>query len=255
MSGISDTKAGYGNWVSTRLVVVPAVLCLIFTALAFLLPALGLVAGLFFLCALYFAYARYMFAPNGGNIQAKVLDLVLDCLEGWDGKGKVLDIGCGNGPLTIRTAKEHPQAEIVGIDYWGTAWEYSQGVCSRNAEIEGVAGRVTFQRASASSLPFDDGTFDVVVSNNVFHEVRDVRNKRELVKEGLRVLKTGGRFVFQDLFLWKQVYGETDDLLDTIRGWGIQTVELVDTSRSDFIPKALKLPFMLGTESILHGRK
>jgi hypothetical protein len=51
------------------------------------------------------------------------------------------------------------------------------------------------------------------------------------------------------------VYGEPDDLLKVIRSWGIEAVELVDTSTSDFIPKILKLPFMLGTMGILYGKK
>jgi SAM-dependent methyltransferase len=104
-------------------------------------------------------------------------------------------------------------------------------------------------------LPFDAEAFDVVISNLVFHEVRDVRDKRKLVKEALRVVKKGGWFVFQDLFLWKQVYGESAELLKEVKSWGIETVELVDTSDSDFIPKALKLPFMLGTVGILYGKK
>jgi len=56
------------------------------------------------------------------------------------------------------------------------------------------------------------------------------------------------------MFLWKRVYGEVDDLLETIKGWGIEKVEFVDTSDSDFIPRTLKLPFMLGTVGILYGR-
>jgi len=55
--------------------------------------------------------------------------------------------------------------------------------------------------------------------------------------------------------LWKRLYGEIDDLLETIESWGIERVEFVDTSVLDFIPKALKLPFMMGTIGILHGRK
>jgi SAM-dependent methyltransferase len=255
VSELVARKADYGNWVSTRLVFVPGVLALLFGALAFVLPVLGVVAIIFFLCFLYFAYARYLFSPQGGNVQVRIQDLVLDHMPGWDGAGKVLDIGCGNGPLTIQIAKRHPQAQAIGIDYWGTAWEYSKKVCDRNAEIEGVAGRVAFERASASALPFDDEAFDVVVSNLVFHEVRNVRDKKKLIREALRVVKNGGWFVFQDLFLWKRVYGEVDDLLETIRSWGIATVEFVDTSDSDFIPKALKLPFMLGTVGILYGRK
>ena len=89
----------------------------------------------------------------------------------------------------------------------------------------------------------------------MFHEVRNVRDKEKLIEEALRVVKNGGWFVFQDLFLWKRVYGEVDNLLETIRSWGIERVEFVNTSDSDFIPKALKLPFMLGTVGILYGRK
>ena len=251
----SSVDPDYGNWVSNKIVIVPAVLTLIFGVLSFLLPALTIVAVFFFLWFLYFAYARHLFSPAGGGIQVKVLNLVPDHMVGWDGAGQILDIGCGSGHLTIRMAKRYPLAKAIGIDYWGGAWEYSKSVCERNAEIEGVAGRVSFERASAASLPFDDEEFDVVVSNMVFHEVRDVKDKRLLIKEALRVVKDGGWFVFQDLFLWKQVYGETDDLLNTIRSWGVERVDLVDTSVSDFIPKILKLPFMLGTAGILYGRK
>jgi len=76
-----------------------------------------------------------------------------------------------------------------------------------------------------------------------------------LINEALRVVKKGGWFAFQDLFLWKRVYGETGELLETIKSWGIETVEFVNTSDSDFIPRVLKLPFMLGTVGLLHGRK
>ena len=254
MSKLAAEKADYGNWVSAKLVYIPGAIALTFLAFSILFPVLVIGAVLFFLPFVYFAYARYRFSPRGGNIQAKIQGLLMNYLD-WDGEGKALDIGCGNGPLTIRIAKRYPQAEAIGIDYWGTAWEYSKSVCDRNAEIEGVAGRVAFERASASSLPFDDEAFDLVISNLVFHEVRDVRDKKELIKEALRVVKRGRWFVFQDLFLWKLVYGEVDDLVETIRDWGIETVEFVDTSDSDFIPGALKLPFMLGTVGILAGRK
>jgi SAM-dependent methyltransferase len=255
MTQTTGEKTDFGNWVSKKFVLVPGALALLFGGLAFLFPLLGAIAILFFLCFLYFSYARYKFSPGGGDIQSRMQELVFDHMADWDGTGRVLDVGCGNGPLTIEIAKRYPHAKALGIDYWGAAWEYSKSVCDRNAAIEGVAERVTFQSASATSLPFDDETFDAVVSNFVFHEVRDVRDKRELIEEALRVLKTGGKFVFQDLFLWKQVYGQHDDLLQKIRSWGIERVDLVDTSASAFIPVALKLPFMVGTAAILTGRK
>ena len=94
-----------------------------------------------------------------------------------------------------------------------------------------------------------------MVSNLCFHEVRDVRDKRELLREALRVLEPGGAFAFQDLFRLKSPFGPVDDLVATVRGWGIQSVEYVDTGRSEFIPKALRLPFMVGSMGVLHGTK
>jgi SAM-dependent methyltransferase len=247
-------KPDYGNWVSARLIYLPGAAALVFAGLSLLLPWLAIVAVILFLCVAYFAYARYRFSPRGGDLQGKIQALLLDNFE-WDGQGKVIDIGCGSGALSVMVAKEYPNAHVTGVDYWGAAWDYSLGTCQRNADIEGVGDRVVFQEASASSLPFEDGSFDAAVSNVTFHEVHDVKDKRLLIKEAFRVVRKGGSFGFQDLFLWKRVYGETDDLLQTIRSWGMDKVELVDTSRSPFIPRALKLPFMVGTLGILRGRK
>jgi SAM-dependent methyltransferase len=248
-------KPHYGNWVSAKLIYIPGILTLAFLVLAvvFALPLL-IISALFFLPFVYFAYAWYRFSPKGGSIQSHIQGLLLDRLE-WEGNGKALDIGCGNGSVTIMIAKKFPNAQVTGIDYWGGMWEYSKGMCEKNAEIEGVAGRVTFQKASAAALPFEDELFDAVASNLVFHEIRGDKDKREPIREALRVLQKGGRFAFQDLFLWKILYGEVDDLLEAIRSWGIARIEFVDTSNSDFIPQALKLPFMLGTTGILYGQK
>ena len=247
-------KSDYGNWVSQKLIYAPAVVGLVFLGLTFFFPILIIIAILFFLIAAYFAYARYLFSPHGGNIQFRIRELLLKNLD-WDGEGQAIDIGCGNAPLTIQLAQKYPKACLTGIDYWGESWEYSKGVCEKNAELEGVREQVTFQNSSASKLPFEDGSFDLAVSNLTFHEVADVKDKKEAIKEALRVVRTGGRFVFQDLFLWKTVYGEVDELIKAIQDWGIERVEFIDTSKADFIPAVLKLPFMVGTIGILRGEK
>jgi ubiquinone/menaquinone biosynthesis C-methylase UbiE len=209
---------------------------------------------LFFLVAAFFAYARYKFSPAGGNVQARVWEIVLAHLD-WNGVGQALDIGCGNGALTIKLSQKHPNAQVTGIDYWGRKWEYSKNTCERNAEIEGVSERVTFQKASAVSLPFDDGYFDAVVSNFVFHEVSDAKDKREVIREALRVVRKGGAFAFQDEFLVKQFYGNPEDLIAIIKSWGISKVEFVQTRDADFIPWVLRLPLLLGTMAIIAGEK
>jgi len=254
MDNLGKEMPNYSNWVARRLITVPGAICLLFFGLSFVFLPLVVVAVFFLAIAAYFAYARYLFSRAGGDVQAKVQDLVLDNLD-WSGKGSALDIGCGNAPLTIKLARKYPEAKVTGIDYWGDMWEYSKGICEGNAEIEGVAQRVSFQKASAAALPFEDGFFDAAVSNLVFHEVSAARDKKELIREALRVVKKGGRFVFQDLFFWKSVYGDPDELVAAIRSWGVSRVELIETRNAAFIPAAVKLPFMVGTLGILRGEK
>jgi ubiquinone/menaquinone biosynthesis C-methylase UbiE len=81
------------------------------------------------------------------------------------------------------------------------------------------------------------------------------KDKREVVREALRVVKKGGTFSFQDEFLVKQLFGDIDDLIDTIKSWGISKAQFVQTRDADFIPRALKLPFILGTIGLLRGEK
>ncbi len=254
----------YGNWVSTRFVVAPALAAVVLVVLAgaaHVLLHLWWLAGVLLgaavlagLVAAYFAFARRLLAAGGGQVQACIQGLVLDRLS-WDGRGRALDIGCGNGPLSIALADRFPQARVTGVDFWGESWEYSRDVCESNAASRGVSERVSFRQANAAALPYADGSYAAVVSNLCFHEVRGVRDKRDVVKEALRVLEPGGAFAFQDLFRSKSAYGEIDDLLAAIRGWGVASVDYIDTGRSEFIPGALRLPFMVGSMGILHGRK
>jgi len=126
-------------------------------------------------------------------------------------------------------------------------------VCIKNAKIEGVEDRAEFLEGTASDLPFEDGYFDAAISNLVFHEVKDTEDKRMVVKEALRVVKKGGVFSFQDLFHEQKVYGSIEELLLTINGWGVDEVEFKSTKDCEFIPRALKLPFMIGRIGIIHG--
>ncbi len=254
MAEQADSTLNFGNWVSNRLIYVFGVLAAAFLALAFLVWFLVVPAVLFLAVALYFAYARYLFSPRGGNVQDKIWDTVVASLD-WDGEGKALDIGCGNGAVTVKLARKFAKAQVIGVDYWGERWEYSKNTCEANAKAAGVDGRVVFQKASASKLPFEDGYFDSAVSNLCFHEVADAKDKREVVREALRVVKKGGSFAFQDLFLLKQVYGQPDDLVAAIKSWGVAKVEFVETRNESFIPAALKLPFMVGRIGLIKGEK
>jgi len=254
MQAATNTKPDYGNWVSKKFIYIPGVLSLLLIIASFWAPVLYLPAALFLLITLYFNYAYTNFSPQGGNIQAQIVDLLLARLD-WDGAGTALDIGCGNGPLAIRLACRFPHARVTGIDYWGKNWDYSKSVCEHNALVEGVGERLEFQKASASELPFPDESFDLAVSNLVFHEVNQVKDKRQLVREALRVVRKGGRFAFQDLFLLEAYYGKPEVLVALVKSWGVSQVEFVKTCDAPFIPRLLKLPFMVGKIGVLYGVK
>lgn len=250
----------YGNWIRRRILVIILTAGIVLVLLA-LLPLHALIrAGLLLAGGLTLAtagialYAYVQFSASGGNYQAKLWAFVLDHLK-WDGGGAALDIGTGNGPLAIILAQRHPPARVTGIDYWGKNREYSQQVCEANAALEGVADRVTFRKASASDLPFEDGAFDAVVSHFVFHEVADADDKREVIREALRVLRKGGAFAFQDMFWDTGMYGDADSLLAAIQSWGIDDVQLVDTRAVLGIPRLMRLPSMLGYAALIHGTK
>jgi SAM-dependent methyltransferase len=247
-------KTDYGNWVSKRLIYVPAVMTVICIALSFVSHFFLIGVVIFAVLLAYFNFAYRQFSVGGGDIQTRILDLVMKRIE-WDGTGRAIDIGCGNGALGIKVAKTYQNARVKGIDYWGADWDFAKETCLKNAEVEGVIDRMEFQKASASSLPFKDGYFDLAVSNFVFHEVNDAKDKRDVIKEALRVVKKGGKFVFQDLFLVKHIYGDPNDLIKTIKSWGVENVEFINTSNESFIPKALKPPFMIGRIGIIHGTK
>jgi SAM-dependent methyltransferase len=247
-------KPDYGNWTPKPMIYVPLAIVFLFLVFSFLSSFFLIPAVSFLLLAAFLSYVRFKLSPKAGNVQESIWNFVIERLD-WNGKGRALDIGCGNGALTIKLAQQCCDAQVLGIDYWGKKWDYSMSVCEHNAEIEGVSDRVTFQRASAASLPFADEYFDATVSNFVFHEVGGVKDKRDVIREALRVLKKGGRFAFQDEFLINKMYGDPDALITTIKSWGTAKVEFIQTRDLPSIPRLLKAPFILGTMAMIRGEK
>ncbi|MGE0792304.1 MAG: class I SAM-dependent methyltransferase [Sandaracinaceae bacterium] len=209
--------------------------------------ALALLALPFLYIAILLSLVAHRLGPRGGDLQAKIHDLLI---EGAGAQGGLLDVGCGSGQLLIRFAEvpasssseavggrvDGPTSRtspLVGLDYWGDDWEYSKAQAERNAWIEGVTG-LDFVRGSASRLPFDDATFARVVSNMTFHEVGDVADKTASVVEAIRVLAPGGRFAFVDLFDDRAFYPSRDRVLAVIReaGGEVDAVEAL-TERLD----------------------
>jgi ubiquinone/menaquinone biosynthesis C-methylase UbiE len=106
--------------------------------------------------------------------------------DGWP-YPTALELGCGTGFFLLNLMQ-------AGVAKKGSVTDISPGmvkVAIRNAEGLGldVDGRV----ADAETLPYDDDSFDLVVGHAVLHHIPDVGQS---LREVLRVLKPGGRFVF-----------------------------------------------------------
>src|ERR1700736_5492920 len=100
---------------------------------------------------------------------------------------RALELGCGTGFFLLNLIQS-------GVARRGSVTDLSPGmvkVATRNGQSLGldIDGRV----ADAEGIPYDDNTFDLVVGHAVLHHIPDVELS---LREVVRVLKPGGRFVF-----------------------------------------------------------
>ncbi|HEV2271589.1 MAG TPA: methyltransferase domain-containing protein [Steroidobacteraceae bacterium] len=105
----------------------------------------------------------------------------------------VLDIGAGIGGPARFLAETHG-CRVTGIDLSEPFVEAARYLTERT----GQSGQVSFQTASALELPFDGGSFDVVLLQHVAMNISD---RARLYREIRRVIKSGGRFATFDVVL------------------------------------------------------
>jgi SAM-dependent methyltransferase len=255
-----ETQLDYGNWIRKKNLLILGSISLgvgvlILIPLGFIYHViLSILFVIVLISFLFPLYAYVMFSQNGGKFQEKVYNLIIQSL-GKDVKGRILDIGSGNGVLAIKLAQQHEKAEVTGIDYWGKDWEYSKSVCEKNAQAARVESRVHFQRGDAASLDFTGDMFDGAISNLTFHEVKSVANKRAVLQEALRVIKPGGVFAFVDYFHDAKYYGNNLEFEKYLGDMKLAQLEYKPLRDLISIPLFLKHPKILGKVGIIYGRK
>ena len=255
-----EAQLDYGNWIRKKNLLILGLCALVVGALIFL--PLGslyhLIAatlfGVILISFLFPLYAYIMFSQRGGRLQEKVYHLIIQSL-GKDVKGRILDIGSGNGVLAVKLAQHQKEVEVIGLDYWGQDWEYSKKVCEKNAQIAHVQNRVHFQKGDAAKLDFANETFDGAISNLTFHEVRSVANKRDVFQEALRVIKSGGTFAFIDYFYDAKYYGDQSEFEKFLKGLNLAHFECKPLRDLIAIPTLLNHPKILGKVGIIYGKK
>jgi SAM-dependent methyltransferase len=124
---------------------------------------------------------------------------------------RVLDLGSGAGTDSLVAAQMvGPEGLVTGIDM--TPQMLAK---ARTAAAEMGAENVEFVESEAEGLPFDDGSFDVVVSNGVIDLIPD---KDAVFSELYRVLVPGGRLQIADVTIQNPVSEEGQRNIDLWTG-------------------------------------
>jgi len=166
----------------------------------------------------------------------------------------VLDFGRGTATLAIVMKRRFRHLKVEGLDVDRRAI----GKARRKAAAAGVA--VELRRYDGGRLPYEDGSFDRVVSCLVFHHLDD-RTKKAALLELARVLRASGELYLADLDRPRRLSGRlvfgAVRLLDGRRNTRANAAgELpVFVARAGFhnVREISRLPVVLGEVSCIRG--
>ncbi len=120
------------------------------------------------------------------NFQAWVLDRIR-----WRGDEDVLDVGCGTGGYFEVIMERAPRGNLIASDL-------SLGMLMSAADKIGESN-IELVNGDVESLPFADGSFDVVLANHMLYHVPDIDRaireiKRVLRPDGVLIAATNSRY-------------------------------------------------------------
>jgi SAM-dependent methyltransferase len=125
----------------------------------------------------------------------------------------VLDVACGTGTLTLAVQRSAPGLRVTGVD----------GDPAILARARAKAGdRIKFDVGLSTELPYDDASFDVVLSTLFFHHLSDTAKLRS-AQEVRRILRPGGRLVLGDI-------GRPQDPLMRVGALSVQLLDGFETT-------------------------
>lgn len=109
----------------------------------------------------------------------------------------VLDVGCGTGVLLKGLTSLNKSSNFTGLDFSNNMLENT--ILDKN-DLE----RVKLIQGDAFNLPFEDESFDAVITSRFIHQYSDSL-KKDLVKEMRRVLKPKGVLIIEFYCLFPRI--------------------------------------------------
>lgn len=138
---------------------------------------------------------------------SKVTEWALGFLH-FGEQDQVLDIGCGGGATLKRMSRHITAGHLTGVDYSEVSVKLSEEMNEEDIR----SGKMEVLEASVEKLPFEEETFDKIVTVESFYFWP---NPAENLKEVLRILKKGGVFLLvADIYQKEKMSTET---LENIR--------------------------------------
>jgi ubiquinone/menaquinone biosynthesis C-methylase UbiE len=107
-------------------------------------------------------------------------------------EANVLDIGTGTAQIPIILSDLQPQWNIIGVDLA----ESMLKLATKNIEKAGKSQQITLTLVDGKKMPYDDQSFDLVMSNSLVHHIP---KPIDLFKEIDRVVKADGSILIRDL--------------------------------------------------------
>jgi arsenite methyltransferase len=163
-----------------------------------------------------FRAGTYLYATLRGKFVVWAREV--DALD-LTGTEQVLDLGCGRGAVLLTVARRLTTGQVIGLDAWRAKDQSgnTQAAAQGNVEVEDLADRADLVTGDMRDLPFDDASFDLVVSSLALHNIPGAEDRDSAVIEAMRVLRPGGRLLLADAM-------HTDAYAATLRRSGAQDV-------------------------------
>ncbi|OGD83277.1 hypothetical protein A2165_03760 [Candidatus Curtissbacteria bacterium RBG_13_40_7] len=157
-----------------------------------------------------------------------LLESFFDKLKEEFGNAKVLDIGCGNGWISLMVAKRGHQ--VWGIDSSETAILEAKGL----SEKANVSNLTHFEVGNALDLPYKDNFFEGLVDRGLFHHI--LPKNRNLYLENIKRVLKPESLVYLSVFSMENPEGIgqrfTKDKIESIFG----EIFSIDTYDEDPFP-------------------